>query len=229
VRGHGTALGFAPNQMAGMMHERDHLDEEAATFFEAVVTDTKPGEIPSEMFKDAKRLVVHCCRESKPWLATQLLGRNGGRSAFVNTGGYLLNREIFNMTISAWAKHHRPEMAEQVFSLMRNAHVKDPNLMPAPDHYSYNTLMVAWSAHESSTAIDRVLELFHEMEESEDVKPDAYTFNTVMASLANNSSEYGAAKAVEHPTQIFRTIFERSVRRRTQYSQFQYRHEGLEQ
>lgn len=186
----------APNPMAEMVHDRDHLEGEAATLFDAIINGIKPGEIPRAMFSDAKRLVIHCCRESKPWLATQLLDRMVEES-LVNPAGDLFYRGIFNMTISAWAKQHRPDMAEQVFALMRNAHAKNPDIMPAPDHYSYNTLMVAWSGNESSTAIDRVLELFQEMEDSEDLKPDAYTFNTVMSSLANHSSEYGTAKAAE--------------------------------
>ena len=173
----------------------------------AIIEEIRPGTMDYAVFGQAKSLVVESCKKGKPELATRLLDRMIDECRH-NPKQYELYRSLFNVTMSAWAQLNQPEQTEQVFAQMLHSHTELPNLVPAPDRYSYNALLSAWSGSKSPIAIDRVLEILQEMEESDHVQPDAYTYNIVMTSYSNRS-EYGSAKAAED---ILLRFSERHVR-----------------
>lgn len=155
-----------------------------------------PGEMDAEEWGEAKYLVNENCKKERPEYASRLLDRMIAE-CYLRPKTYSLYRSLFNITISAWAKRKKPDEAEKVFAQMLHLHNELPTICPSPDRYSYNALLKAWAGSNSPIAIDRVVELLNEMEESEIVQPDAYTYNIVMGAYADRVGEYGAAKAAE--------------------------------
>lgn len=160
------------------------------------IHDIEVGNMSREVFGQGRTLLFESCKKGKPDLATSVLERLL-QECLANPNTYTLYRSMFNVTLSAWGARGEVEMVEQVFSLMEHTHAQHPRIVPAPDRYSYNALLGAWAANPLPVAHDRVLQIFQEMEDSEHVQPDAYTYNIVMTSYANRATEYGAAKGAE--------------------------------
>lgn len=83
---------------------------------------------------------------------------------------------------------------------MRNAHRDDPDSCPAPNTVSYNSLLHAWSRAETQTAVHRVETILKYMIQSGDdnITPDAYSFTTVLSTLAKSKEPNKAERAREH-------------------------------
>ena len=162
----------------------------------SLILDVKVGAMSREVFGQGRTLLFEACKKGRPDLATSVLERLL-QECVVNPSTYTLYRSMFNVTLSAWGALGEVEMVEKIFSLMERTHAQLPNIVPAPDRYSYNALLGAWAASPLPIAHDRVLHIFQQMEDSEHVQPDAYTYNIVMTSYANRAPEYGAAKGAE--------------------------------
>jgi pentatricopeptide repeat protein len=175
-----------------MEHHRVRLDKHT----KALIDDVRPGEMTLEEWGDAKYLVSQNCKKGRPEDATKLLERMISECRLHPTQ-FGLYRSLFNTIISAWAKVRKPVQAEQVFERMMECHQELPNVCPSPDRYSYNALLTSWAGSKSPDAVTRVMQLLNEMEESDTVQPDAYTYNIVMGAYADRVGQYGAAKAAE--------------------------------
>jgi len=162
-----------------------------------VLHDVKDGDMDYAVWGQCRKLIIYACEHNKPELATQILNRMIREQLLSGQQAPKLSARDFNIIINAWTKLRQPEQAENAFKQMLSSHAQNPSQVEPPDLRSYNSLLAAWAASGSPDAVNRVLEILEEMESSEDMNPDTYTYNTVMASYANLVEEYGAAKAAE--------------------------------
>ena len=181
----------SPSSPTGRLPERIRLQTVVSHFLDIPVGDMTP-----DMFTEARDLLFQSCKTKKPDLATDLLKRLLDECK-MNSSYYVLYKSVFNVILRAWGARGDVRKVEEVFSLMENTHEQYPSIVQSPDRYSYNALLGVWAASSLPGAHERVLHIRQQMEDSEDAKPDAYTYNIVMTSYANRASEYGAAKGAE--------------------------------
>lgn len=80
---------------------------------------------------------------------------------------------------------------------MLNAHRENPNIYPAPNTVSFNSLLHAWSRSSSEVAVERVEKILQYMIQSKDenIAPDNYSFTTVLNTLAKSKTPNKAQMA----------------------------------
>jgi pentatricopeptide repeat protein len=102
-----------------------------------------------------------------------------------------------NYLLNAWGKAGVPERAEQLLREMES-NTAEPRIKP--DVFSYIAVMTSWSRSGSAEAIERVQNLFDELQQKyndgeNDLKPTVYVYATLMSAWGRQNSPDSAARA----------------------------------
>jgi Pentatricopeptide repeat domain len=154
------------------------------------------GQLTITEFQQVRELYSTYMKSSKLHNATKVLQRLVDES-HTQRNGYDLPITVFNSLIQAWGLKGDPYQAEKVFLYMKKNHEISPARFKAPDMYSYNNLLSAWSKSDLPEAKSRMHAIMEELKESDRLSPDSYSYHFLMSYYANRSTEYGVANKVE--------------------------------